>query len=86
MLDIPRAPKEGIEYDFRMMPTRISAKKYGGSWMLYEKNPQTEKERILSLRGDWDDIFTHGALLTRALDGRTLEQGVIDGIIEGPLM
>ena len=81
----PLAPKDGVEHDFRAMPTRISAKRYGGSWMLYEKNPLTGKERILALRGDWEDVYTHGTLLARALAGRTLEQGVADGIVEGPI-
>jgi hypothetical protein len=81
----PKEPKEGIEHDFRQSPTRISAKRYGGSWMLYEKNPLSGRERILGLRPEWDDVYTQGTLLTRALSGRTLEQGVVDGIIEGPL-
>ncbi len=81
----PAEPRSGIEHDFRMMPTRISARRHGASWVLYEKNPRTMVERILALRGVWEDIYTHGTLLTRALDGRTLEQGVTDGVIEGGL-
>jgi len=84
-LDIPRAPREGIEHDFRMVPTRLTARREGASWVLYEKDPRDGKERILTFRGDWQDIYTHGTLLARALSGRTLEQGVVDGVIEGPL-
>lgn len=79
----PKEPKNGIEHDFRQMPTRITAAREGASWIVYEKRPNIPERRVLCFRPDWEDAYTYGTLLVRSLHGRTLEEGVTDGIITG---
>lgn len=79
-MQIPDPPSYRHEYDFRQTPTRISARAIGASWMLYEKIPGGG-ETVIALRGDWPDIYTHGVLVTRALDGRTVQEAKRDGVL-----
>jgi hypothetical protein len=72
MSTIPREPGAGLEYDFRMSPTRISAKRLGGLWVIYEREivPIT-RDAILCFRPTWADAYVAGKLIVRDLDGKT---------------
>jgi len=79
---IPKEPDEGIEHDFRMTPTRISAKKLGASWIVYEQTPDAVVDRrIICFRPDWEEGFKAGARFVAVLDGKTIEQAMADGIL-----
>ena len=67
----PDEPKNGIEHDFRMMPSRISARRFGASWILYEKEPN-KPENILAFRPDWTSVWQLGMMDVAMLDGKTV--------------
>jgi hypothetical protein len=67
-----KEPPRGSEHDFRMTPTRISAKRVGASWIVYER--RDGKDEILCFRGYWEDVYRAGTQILTVLDGRTVEQ------------
>lgn len=58
------------EHDFRAMPTRISARRFGAEWELYEKIPVSGEETVLFIRPAWEEIYRLGNTLVKLIDGR----------------
>jgi hypothetical protein len=81
---IPDEPGHVIEHDFRMTPTRISARRIGASWIVFEAIPLFAfigDEKILAFRGDWRDAFLAGVRLVECLAGRTVAEAEAEGLL-----
>ena len=84
-LSIPAPPAAAAEHDFRQTPTRISTRRVGASWVVYERRDilGTGVDSFLAFRGDWTDAYIFGERLVKLLDGRTVLQAEKDGDIGG---
>lgn len=84
-ITVPALPESGVEHDFRQTPTRISARRIGASWVVYERRDILGMgvDSFLAFRGDWSDAYVFGQRLVKMLDGRTVCEAEKDGDIGG---